>query len=572
MSRLLTSQRIRRLGLSFLTGILVILALPPHNQWWLAWFALVPMLIALIGATPKEAFWNGALAGITINLVGFHWLSTLMERFSTLGPTRYLVMLVMACYQCLPYALWCLILRCSWKVMSVKRRRLGFVVCLTSLPALEYFHPLVFPWYLANTQHSQPLVLGVVELGGCGALSLAIVLVNLCLARVLISDSSCEVESHILWPRRIAPLKPLHLLGLCAATLLALVSFSLYRAAEMQRLEAQAEHLNLALVQPNHWIHKQSDLETLHAYQRLTSQVIKETELEGQSLDLILWPESAVRTSTSPFVSSRGEEEKESLNYPLDLESLAQGRSSPAASLELETVSRAEILSPQRGHTVPLLFGTSLEDQSPGAVGPLPGRPPLYNCGVLLNAQGEVQGIVRKVKLILFGETIPFSGTFPWIYRLLPLARAILPGEKPTTLDFDGTRLGMMICYEDILPWFHSELAKSEPEILINITNDAWFGKTAAAEAHLALAKLRTIEGRVWLVRSTPTGVSVVVNASGRVVKQIEQDRAGAIWARVPRLEVTTLFERFGNTVVWTSLLLLLIFLSWSRLPGTSKD
>ena len=558
------------IALCLLSGILVILSLSPHDHWWMAWFALVPMLVALGQKTVRQAACLGLLTGSIVNYGAFHWLTVVMNDFSNLGLATYLVMAVMALYQGVPFMAWAIFLRSAEKFAGRWGRLSTGFLCAISFPVLEFFYPIVFPWYLANTQHSQINLLGVIELAGAGLLSLAIVSVNLCLARMLLPLAE---ETGRVWPQPLSSAKRWTLLALAFLTFGSCWLFSVYRNRQMKQYTTQAPSLQLGLVQPNHWIKSVEAFPALHEYQRLTYELVQEAEAAGQPLDLILWPESAVRTPAPPFVSKRGpSDDKDLVRFPLDLVTVRQGLSAPASDLAQERVPREELLSVQRGHDVPILFGATLQDMSPQAVGPLPNGPALYNCGVMLDREGRVAGIAPKVKLLLFGETIPFSGVFPQIYNLLPLASALLPGEDGVVFDHKGARLGMMICYEDLLPWFHFDLAQLKPQILLNLTNDAWFGKTAEAEAHLSLSKLRSIEGRVFLARSTPSGVSAVVDATGAVVGQIEQDRSGTLRLSVALLDIDTGFERFGDSVVWSGLGLWLFYFLLAGLKEAKKS
>lgn len=541
--------------------MLVYFALPPFDVWWLAWIGLVPLLAALPGCTPKEAFFFGWLAGATTNFWAFHWLKGLMDQFSNLGPAAYLVMVIMALYQGIPFALWSLYLR-KGRRPSPSLGRIA-VVCLTcalSLPVIEYFYPIVFPWYMANTQHTVPWLLGPIELGGCGLLSTAVVVVNLCLARCIL-PAKVKEEPRV-WPLPVGGKQKGALFALAVATFASCLLFSQWRLGVVKSAIEQAEKLEIGLVQPNQWIKQGNAYENLHQYQYLTYQLVKKAEAQGQPLDLVLWPESAVRTPATRHFSERGPgPEDKMVRYPRDLTRVVQGTTVPQESLTAERVDRWEMLAVQRGHDVPILFGTTVRDWDPAVEGPMPGRPPLLNCGVLVGKEGEVLGLAPKVKLLLFGETIPMSGYFPQVYKLLPLASALLPGTEPIVIEYDKKRLGMMICYEDLLPWFHYELGSARPQVLLNLTNDAWFGKTAEAEAHLALSKLRAIEGRVFLVRSTSTGVSAFVSATGDVTGQIGQDVQGTLHQQVPLLDIDTGFERFGDSAVWLGLIVWIPYL-----------
>lgn len=549
------------------TGLLLFLALPPHDLWWVAWWALVPLLLAIDGCAPKHAAMLGLLSGTVANYGAFYWVTELIDQFSKLGPLRFVIMGIMAVTQGVPLLLWALLLRRrSYLHRGGGLKAFALVVTAWSLPAIEYFYPIIFPWYLANTQHSQPALTGVVDLGGCALLSLAIVTVNLALARLLLSASEAA-PGQPLWPC------PAGAGGKGLAALLAVLvpalcwGYSFARNRQIRALQEQAPKLRIGLVQPDHWINDAGPLETLHDYQVMSLKLVEEAQAAGKPLDLLMWPESAVRTQAPRFLSKRGpSNDNEAVRLPMDLVQVFRGYSRPADELELERgVPGWELLSIQRGHQVPVLFGSTLQDCSPGARGPMPNIPPLYNCGVLIDSEGKVVGIAPKVKLLLFGETIPGSGLFPQVYDILPLASALLPGKKPTLIDFGKAKIGMMICYEDLLPWFHYELAQDHPNVLLNLTNDAWFGKTAEAPSHLALAKLRAVEGRVPLVRSTSTGISAFVDATGEVTAEIGMDKRAAISHEVALLDVQTLFERWGDWVAWLGLVLLAVHLVLGR-------
>lgn len=545
------------------SGLLVFVALPPYDLWWAAWFSLVPLLLAIENAPRKEAALLGLLAGTVANYGAFHWLMQLMEEFTKLGVLRFAIMGVLALYQGVPLMLWTLLLRQPFGCGKGQGARvLAVLLSAWSLPVIEFFYPIVFPWYMANTQHSEIFLSGVIELGGCGLLSLAIVACNLSLARLLVRREVDTTDAP-LWPLPATPRDRLALLALGLGALLFCFVFSSVRNAQIEKLQEAAPKLTIGLVQPNHWINQVQPVEALHDYQKLSLELIEESRAAGEPIDLLLWPESAVRTPAPRFISKRGpSNDNDLVRLPMDLVQILPGLSRPAPELSLENAPRWEVLAIQRGHNTPLLFGSTLVDATPGAKGPMSQIPPLYNCGVLLDSTGRVEGIAPKVELLLFGETIPLSQYFPKIYEILPLASALMPGSKPSVLTLGEARLGIMICYEDLLPWFHYRLAKEHPQVLLNLTNDAWFGKTAEAPAHLALAKLRAIEGRVPLIRSTSTGISAFVDATGRLTASIGCDERGTLRETVALLDIETGFERVGDSVVWFGLFLLVVHLA----------
>jgi apolipoprotein N-acyltransferase len=172
----------------------------------------------------------------------------------------------------------------------------------------------------------------------------------------------------------------------------------------------------------------------------------------------------------------------------------------------------------RRGFTRPLVLGavtSSREDR----------EAPPYNSALLLGADGRFGGRFDKIFLLVFGEYTPLAETFAFVRRMVPKnAGHFARGEAITTfpLEHEGAtyRLGPMICYEDILPSFGRKLGALHPHLLVNLTNDAWYGDTAEPWEHLALSVYRAVELRTDLVRAVNTGVSALIDANGRVVTE----------------------------------------------------
>ncbi len=227
--------------------------------------------------------------------------------------------------------------------------------------------------------------------------------------------------------------------------------------------------------------------------------------------------------------------------------------------------------TPRRGFDVPLLFG-ALSHGGPLAVGDDGHCEECYNSAVLLDKDGIIRGINDKVFLLAFGEYMPFGDTFPWLYQLSPETSRFRHGTKTSPIEyaFDGNRnarMGILVCYEDLLPRQAQKVAAHNPNVFINLTNDAWFGQTAEPEHHLNLALLRTVEYRRWLVRSTNTGISVFVDAAGRRLAETRLTDAETLLREVPLLELRTVYSYLGD---WP-LACLALGLGWLVLrPGSS--
>jgi apolipoprotein N-acyltransferase len=176
----------------------------------------------------------------------------------------------------------------------------------------------------------------------------------------------------------------------------------------------------------------------------------------------------------------------------------------------------------------------------------------LYNTAVASDETGAITSRYDKQYLLTFGEYLPFGDTFPVLYKWSPNSGHFSRGTSldPLLLDVGGAKhpVSMLICYEDILPEFTNDAVRhADPELLVNMTNDAWFGDTVEPWEHLALAQLRAVEHRRYLVRGTNSGVSAVVDPVGRVVAKSGTFRQEAISSAIHWMKGRTVYERIGD-------------------------
>jgi apolipoprotein N-acyltransferase len=175
-----------------------------------------------------------------------------------------------------------------------------------------------------------------------------------------------------------------------------------------------------------------------------------------------------------------------------------------------------------------------------------------YNTAVSSTADGTINGRYDKEFLLMFGEYLPFGDTFTKLYEWSPHSGHFTPGTSldPLTIDLKGTRhpVTALICYEDILPRFTNEAVRhGNPELLVNMTNDAWFGDTTEPWEHLALAQLRAVEHRRYLVRGTNSGVSAVVDPVGRVITHSGTFAVETLSATIHWMRSSTVYEAVGD-------------------------
>jgi len=185
-----------------------------------------------------------------------------------------------------------------------------------------------------------------------------------------------------------------------------------------------------------------------------------------------------------------------------------------------------------------------------------------YNSALLLDAQGQRVFVYDKVHLVPFGEYEPF----PLIHRVVTSlsgevggfhkGNKYVVGQLP-----EGSKFGVFICYEAIYPDEVRRFAASGAQLFINISNDGWFGRSAAAEQHLRMARVRSVENRRWIVRSTNNGFTVSIDPYGRIFEPLPPDVRAAADLPYDFRTDETIYTRFGDWFAWLCVLVSVILI-----------
>lgn len=503
---------------AFLSGLLYWISFAGmHEVWPLTFVAYVPLWIALQKQPPKRAFWLGTVAGTTMNVFGFYWLLNMLRTFSGFPTVACMFFVFVVCaYQGMRIG------ATGWIYARAAARGWPAVpVFLGAYIASELFFPLLFPWYYATTVHSAPVFAQVAELGGPILVGLVLLGANLVIAEPILA----RVEKRKVRMPVIA--------GGVAALALDVI-FGVIRIPNVDAAAQAGEPVKVGVVQGNMGLlaKREDPAEGLRRHIRKTA------ELKAQGAQLVVWSESSVTFAV-----------------PEDL----------AYRLMHDRVGR--------NLGVPAIFGAVIykADRSSG-------REQWYNVALSTNAHGDVTARYDKEYLLQFGEHLPFSETFPILNEWSPNSGKFTPGTKLDPLliiDEQGAdhqtvehKVAVLVCYEDIIPAFTNALVRAtNPELLVNITNDAWFGATSEPWEHLALAQLRAIEHRRYLVRSTNSGVSAIVDPVGRLIanSEVHDVQAGSYKEANSLLETVrwmhggTVYEIMGDVPWWLLSLAVLV-------------
>jgi apolipoprotein N-acyltransferase len=487
----------RVLGLTTVGGTLYFLGWAGFGIWPLALVCLVPLWAALeleIGTSWQRSLAVGWVYGTVAYLGGYHWLVEFLDVFSGYGiAASSLFFLLFCAYLGFDYALYALAYRAL--------RRRGWTTPSIAIPILvlmEWAYPALFPTYIANSFHTLILTTQIAELGGPLLVSSLIVLVNLA-----VYEGGRWALGHRKAPRV--------LFAVTAAASIASVTYGVVRVEQVEAAMSESPVFRVGVVQVNMGIFEKRS-EALEGHRRHLEQ--SETlEAEGE-LDLIVWPESAFVSRLSRKLPWNGDFIRGSIETPL-------------------------------------LFGGV-------SVGSVDGERKVYNSVFLMDGEGVVRGTYDKTYLLMFGEYLPFGNAFPVLYELSPNSGRFTAGSHVQPVELGDWRIATPVCYEDILaPFTRKMVREGNPHVLINLTNDAWFGDTQEPFIHLVLSKYRAIEHRRYLVRSTNSGISAIIDPLGRVVARSGLLTRENLRADIRMMNEDTIYTRFGDWPGWLSLLVL---------------
>jgi len=497
-------------GLAVACGVLYFLAFPGIDLWPLSFVALAPLLVAMHGQTPRRAAWLGWLAGFTMTMIGFYWLLELLETFSGFPTALCLLFTAILCgYQAGRIAFF------GWLHARLSQRGYpGGLAFAVGFAVSEQAFPLLFPWSYASTVHQVPALNQLAELSGPILVALPLVAANIAVAELVLA-------------RRAKTTPRWRLIG---ALLVVPVLSALYGAVRIPMVDARtaaAKKGRVGMVQANMSLTGKR----LHRGEGMRRHLAGSHALTSRSkIDLLLWSETSV-------MSSMLEEE---------VETVVPDRF--AASLG-----------------VPTLFGAVIVKNVDDAR-----RYILYNSALLTNQSGRVVGRFDKQRLVMFSESMPFGETFPILYEWSPNSGKFVPGTRYDPLTFGEHQVATIICYEDIIPGFVNRIVNNgDPDLIANLTNDAWFGDTTEPWIHLASSTLRAVEHRRFFVRSTNSGVSAIIDPVGRVVVHTDTFKEEAIDGEIAWLRGKTVYEVLGDIPWWLLSLVAVGFAFTSpRKPG----
>ncbi|HTX53509.1 MAG TPA: apolipoprotein N-acyltransferase [Candidatus Baltobacteraceae bacterium] len=486
-------------GLAVLSGLISALAFPSWDMGWLAFVGWVPLCFVVQGVRPRRAAGLGFFAGFAFYLATVWWVINTMTTYGHMPLVMSILALVLMAAVLAGYVAAFGALLAS--VQMTLRISAGLVPALAAMfwTGIELVRTYLFsgfPWALLGyTQYRQPTLRLLASVVGVYGISALIMLVNATLAGFLAAWQAASAARR--WRDQTLAV---------GIAVLALAASAAY-ANGVWRDETAGPAIAIGLLQGNidqsiKW-DRRYQLSTLEIYERLAR------EAATQHPMLIVWPEAA-----TPFLLRR----------------------------EPEMGARIVQLVKETG--VPMLIGTP-DIRADGL---------FYNSAFLLDTEGRLAGRYDKRHLVPFGEYVPLQSLLFFVHRLAVGIGDFGRGVQATVLSTDGFRFGVMICYEAIFPAEVREFAVNGAQVLVNITNDAWFGRSSAPYQHFAMAVMRAVENGMYLVRAANTGISAVVDPAGTVHAQTPLFTQAVLVGTVHRRVGETLYTRYGDWFAWLCL------------------
>ncbi len=187
-----------------------------------------------------------------------------------------------------------------------------------------------------------------------------------------------------------------------------------------------------------------------------------------------------------------------------------------------------------------------------------------YNAAMVIGADGNRIGRYEKIHLVPFGEYVPFAQYLTFAHKLTGRVSKFTPGEDRKVFRLNGHRYGVFICYEAVFADEVRHFAQLGAEVLVNISDDGWYGDTSAPWQHLNMARMRAIENRRWLLRDTNNGITAVIDPYGRVRQSIPRHQIDALPARYGFRDDITFYTEHGDVFAWLCVFLSIPVLVWS--------
>jgi len=506
-------RQVFRIAAEGLSGLLLSFSHPALSLWPLAWIALVPLLLVVWSSQSKwSAFALGWIAGILFYATSLEWIQNVVREYSSLpGIVPFLLMLLLASYMACFYGLFAI------AVQHAVKRKLPLIwsylaVVFVLVEWLQSWLLSGFPWNLLGYSQLPALpVIQIADIGGVYAISLILIISNLLLVAAIQQRS--RLTSLIRSPQIIGLLW-LMIISLIYGFIQLGISYQGERRFTATVLQDQYDN-------KGRWQARARDRFALFNYYE--AEMLKAVEAGS---DVVLIGEGAF--SGMDMIRENG----------------------PIA-WQANDFREVMLFSRVKDYQFWLLMGsTDYVDE-----GNL-----IFNTAVTLGPDHKnvVDGRYAKTHLTPFGEYVPFGFLFSWLDRIVPEIYDFSEGRELTTLPLLEDSVGVPICFEVIFPDLVRQMTVRGATVLATISNDAWFGRSAANLQHFNMAAMRAVENRRYLMRSAVSGISGFVDPHGRILQLAPVYENASLTEELGMLDGLTIYATMGDSFLLLCILLVI--------------
>lgn len=478
-----------------ISGLLLVLCFPTIDLFLIAWIALVPFLLSLYDKKPKQAFKAGIFLGMPYFFGTLYWIYHSINHYGGVSLVTSIAIVILLC---LYLSLYTGIFAFLFSITIRNTKLPALLIAPVFWVVLEFLRSYVFtgfPWSsMGYSQYKFLAVIQIADITGIYGISFLVVAVNGALSDIFL------IKRRI----REMPLFPLShtvvgfsVLSLC---IILTIIYGQIRLGE-DRTEKQVK---ASIIQGN----IEQDKKWEPSYQNAVIEIYKDLSLKAtsSSSSIIIWPETAV-----PFF------------------------------FETDRVYTKELVDFQNQLNTYLLFGSVL------IKGKTDERYLLSNSAVLLDKTGKIAYIYDKIHMVPFGEYVPLQKILFFINKLVVGIGDYTRGDRYLRAETPFGDFAPLICYEIIFPGLVRKFYSNGGDFIVNITNDAWFGRTTGPFQHFSMTVFRAIENRKPVIRAANTGISGFIDSNGRIISKTNLFQMAVLTGDIKTDSTRSFYTKYGD-------------------------
>ncbi|MEK6647224.1 MAG: apolipoprotein N-acyltransferase [Candidatus Firestonebacteria bacterium] len=508
--------------LAILSGFLLILSFPnflsPNFSpisGVIAWVSLIPLLFAIKDSKLKESYVLGFISGMVCFLGGLYWITNIKE----LGSLSFLCLGFLSLYLASYIGIFAVCVNFS-KTLFIA----PFI--WVSLEFIRSHFLTGFPWFeLGYSQYLNLPILQTASISSVYGISFIICFVNVCEVSLLnflfFKHKSDSRYNTILFS-----------IGSILIIFLCLYGYSNYNLTQREFLKSsEQKRVNITLLQGNIDQSVKWEVSNLKDSFDIYKDLAKISSIHSTSGNLVVWPETAL-----PIY----------LKYEPEYLSKVINLTNNTKNYMLIGALDAKIENQESN-----IKNQKLNDEK---------RNEYFNTAFLFAPDKGIIDKYYKIHLVPFGEYVPLVKFVTFLEKYTSGFSNYSSGKEITTLNFEP-RFSVLICYEIIFSELVRKFVNSGAKFIVNITNDAWYGKSAMPYQHVSIVPFRAVENRVWIARSANTGISCFVNPLGEFSKKTDIFVKGSITENINIFDCPTFYKRYGDIFAFFCIFVVLIVL-----------